>query len=129
MPNYNKLILVGHLARDPEMVGKGNMPICKCGIAVTHKRKDREDVCFLDFVVFGKQAETFQQYCTKGKAVLIEGRLQLEQWEDKQGQKRSRHSMVCESFQFIGGKEGGGKAKDGEFPNLGGPVDEKDLPF
>src|SRR6056297_1870578 len=97
MASYNKVILMGNLTRDPETqtLPSGNT-ICKLGIAVSRqfKTKDgqpQEEVAFVDVVSFGKQAEVIGKYFTKGKPILIEGRLKLDQWEDKNsGEKRSK---------------------------------------
>jgi len=112
MPSYNKVILLGNLVRDPEMrVTPKGTPVCQFGLAVNHKYKTdsgemREEVTFVDFEAWGKQAETIAKYCTKGKPLFTEGRLKLDQWDDKaSGQKRSKLKVVLENFQFIGGKE------------------------
>lgn len=112
MPNYNKVILIGHLTRDPELRFTANgKAIAKIGIAVSRQWKDeagtkKEDTAFVDVDAFGKQAETLGQYLKKGRALMVEGRLKMDQWEDKQsGQKRSKLGVVLESFQFIGGQE------------------------
>ncbi len=113
MPSFNKVILMGNLTRDPEMKYTANqMAVVNFGIAVNHKYKTaggeaREDVLFVDCAAFGKTAETINQYCQKGKPLLIEGRLKLDNWEDKQGQKRSKHTVVVDSFQFVGAKSEG----------------------
>ena len=108
--NFNKIILAGRLTRDPEMtyLPTNQTPVTAFGIAVNRKWKGqdgqkKEDVMFIDCRIFGKQAETFKQYMSKGKAILIEGRLQLDRWEDQSGQKRSKHLIIVERFQFVGG--------------------------
>lgn len=108
MPSFNKVILAGNLTRDPELryTPKG-MAIAKLGIAVnrtwrSETGEQKEEVTFIDVDAFGKQAETIGQYLKKGRPILIEGRLRLDQWEDKQTQqKRSRLGVVMESFQFL----------------------------
>ena len=112
MASYNKLILMGNLTRDPEIkYTPSQTAVCEIGLAVNHKYKDSggqmvEKCCFIDGVIFGKQAETFAQYMSKGKSVLIEGRLDLDQWEDKQtGAKRSKHKIFVERFTFTGDGE------------------------
>jgi single-strand DNA-binding protein len=109
MANYNKVILIGNLTRDPELryTPKG-MAIAKIGIAVNRSWRDsasgeqKEEVTFVDVDAFGKQAETLGQYMKKGRPILIEGRLRLDSWEDKQtNQKRSKLGVVLESFQFL----------------------------
>src|SRR5690242_495745 len=120
MASYNKVILVGNLTRDPELryTPKG-MAIAKIGLAVnrnwtSESGEKKEEVTFVDVDAFGRQAETLAQYMKKGSPLLVEGRLKLDQWDDKQtGQKRSKLGVVVEGFQFLGGGnrgEGGGEA-------------------
>jgi len=117
MASYNRVILAGNLTRDPELSYTPNdTAICKFGLAVNRKRRDRdgnmtEEVCFVDLTAFGRQAETINQYMSKGRPLLIEGRLHLARWTDKDGQNRSKLSVTVENFQFLGG--GGGRAGDG----------------
>jgi single-strand DNA-binding protein len=114
MANYNKVILIGNLTRDPELryTPKG-AAIAKLGIAVnrswrTETGESREEVTFVDVDAFGRQAETIGQYMKKGRPIMIEGRLRLDTWDDKQtGQKRSRLGVVLESFQFLDSARGG----------------------
>jgi single-strand DNA-binding protein len=121
MANYNKIILVGNLTRDPQMrYLPSQMAVTDFGLAVNHKFKtksgeDREEVLFIDCSAFGKQGEIINQYCQKGKQILVEGRLKYDTWEDKQGGgKRSKHSVVVDNFQFLGGgREGGGGSGGG----------------
>ena len=116
MASFNKVILAGNLTRDPELryTPKGTA-IARLGIACNRKWKSetgelKEEVTFVDVDAFGKQAETIGQYLKKGRPILIEGRLKLDQWEDKQsGQKKSKLGVVLESFQFLdsGGRSDG----------------------
>jgi single-strand DNA-binding protein len=116
MASFNKVILIGNLTRDPELryTPKG-MAIAKIGLAVnrtwrTEAGESKEEVTFVDVDAFGRQAETLAQYMKKGSPLMIEGRLKLDQWDDKQsGQKRSKLGVVVEGFQFLGGgnREGG----------------------
>jgi single-strand DNA-binding protein len=115
MANFNKVILLGNLTRDPELrYLPSQMAVVDFGIAVNHKFRtaqgeDREEVMFIDCSAFGKQAEVIKQYCQKGKQLMVEGRLKLDSWDDKQtGQKRSKHKVTIENFQFVGSREGGG---------------------
>lgn len=109
MASYNKVILIGNLTRDPElrMTPKGTA-IAQLSIAVNRKFKDeqggeREEVTYVDIDVWGKQAEVIQRYFTKGKPIFVEGRLKLDQWEDKTTkEKKSRLKVVMENFQFVG---------------------------
>lgn len=112
MPSYSKVILMGHLTRDPETrVTPTGMSICKIGLAVNHDYKaadgtKKQEVVFIDCDAFGKTAEIMQKYLAKGRACLVDGRLKLDQWDDKKtGEKRSRIGVVVESIQFIGGRE------------------------
>ncbi len=117
MANFNKVILAGNLTRDPELryTPKGTA-IAKIGLAINRKwtneaGETKEDVTFVDVDAFGKQAEVIGQYMRKGRPLLVEGRLKLDQWDDKQtGQKKSRLGVTLESFQFLdsGNREGGG---------------------
>lgn len=115
MANFNKIILAGNLTRDPQLsYTANNTAIAEFGMAVNRKWRGpdgqmKEDILFVDCKVFGKQAETFSQYMSKGRPVLIEGRLEFRQWQSQDGQKRSKHSVVVEGFTFLGGGgEGGG---------------------
>ena len=119
MASYNKVILMGNLTRDPELrYTQSNMPICKFGLAVNNRRKDaqtgewKEEPTFVDVTIFGSRAEPFARYHTKGKPTLIEGRLALDQWEDKNGGgKRSKLYVIAETWEFVGA--GGGRAEGG----------------
>lgn len=108
MASFNKVILIGNLTRDPEhRVTPAGLSICKLGLAVSRKytTKDgdsREETTFVDIDAFGKQADTIQKYMRKGKPIMIEGRLRLDQWETNDGQKRSKLGVVVENFQFLG---------------------------
>jgi single-strand DNA-binding protein len=115
MANFNKVILVGNLTRDPQLrYLPSQMAVVDIGLAVNHKWRtpqgeDREEVLFIDCSAFGKQAEVINQYCQKGRPLMIEGRLKYETWEDKQGGgKRSKHKIVIEGFQLLGGRQDGG---------------------
>lgn len=116
MPSYNKVILAGHLTREPALKYLPNQtPLCEFGIAMNRKYKvgdeQREEVCFVDCAAFGKVGELIAQYCQKGKAVLIDGRLKFDSWEDKQtGNKRSKLSVVVDTVQFLsGGRDDAGE--------------------
>src|SRR5215471_154648 len=122
MASFNKVILVGNLTRDPELryTPKG-MAIAKVGLAVNRvwtneAGEKKEEVTFVDIDIFGRTAENVSQYMRKGSPILIEGRLRLDQWDDKQtGQKRSKLGVVAETVQFLGtggsrGGEGGGES-------------------
>lgn len=108
---FNKSILMGHLTRDPETrhTNEG-LPICRLGLAVNTKRKNDEEVLFIDVTVFGKTAEHCQQYLRKGRPILVEGRIKRDEWEDKQtGAKKHRTGIVADTVRFLGGKADGGQ--------------------
>src|SRR5438093_5499788 len=116
MASFNKVILVGNLTRDPELRYTANgKAIAKIGLAVNRvwtneAGEKKEEVTFVDVDAFGRTAENVGQYMRKGSPMLIEGRLRLDQWDDKQtGQKRSRLGVVAEIVQFLGGPRGGGE--------------------
>ncbi len=107
---FNKIILLGNLTRDVEVrYSSSNLAIGNTGIATSKKFKnqmgeEKEEVMFLDMTFFGRTAEIANQYLKKGSKVLVDGRLKLDQWTDKSGQKRSKHSLVVESMKMLGGK-------------------------
>jgi single-strand DNA-binding protein len=113
MASFNKVILVGNLTRDPELryTPKGTA-IAKIGVAVNRvwtneAGEKKEEVTFVDVDVFGRTAENVGQYMRKGRPILIEGRLKLDQWDDKQtGQKKSKLGVIAETVQFLGSSDG-----------------------
>ena len=154
MASFNKVILVGNLTRDPELryTPKGTA-VAKIGLAVnrvwtTETGEKKEEVTFVDVDMFGRTAENVAQYMRKGSPILIEGRLRMDTWDDKQtGQKRSKLVVVAEGFQFLGGpRSGDGAAPSPQAPaasrpappppaEMGGgeaetaPPDDDDVPF
>lgn len=114
---FNKVIVQGNLTRDPEVrTLPSGMSCARLGVAINRQFNDkdgnkREEVTFVDVDAFGKQAETIGKFFTKGKPILIEGRLKLDNWEDKTtGEKKSRLGVMLESFSFVGGNaEKGGE--------------------
>jgi single-strand DNA-binding protein len=113
MASYNRVILMGNLTRDPQLRYLPNQTaVVDIGLAVNHKYRtaageDREEVMFIDCTAFGKQAEVINQYCQKGRPLLVEGRLKLDTWDDKQtGQKRSKHKVTIDNFQLLGSRDG-----------------------
>jgi single-strand DNA-binding protein len=123
MANLNKVLLMGNLTRDPEVryTPKGTA-VAELGIAVNRvysgeNGEKREEVTFVDVTVWGRTAENVGEYLKKGRPVFIEGRLQLDSWEDKQsGQKRNKLKVVADNVQFLGsrGGAGGGGAEEGD---------------
>lgn len=119
--NYNRIILAGNVTREVELRHtQGGMAIAKIGLAVNRKSKDKETTCFVDCTAFGKSAEILAEYVRKGSSLLVEGRLELETWEDKEGNRRSKHGVVVDNFQLgqrgddggekPGRRSGGGRA-------------------
>jgi len=138
MPSYNKVMLMGHLTRTPEVryTGSGSA-VASFGMAVNRKWKgkdgqDGEETLFVDCTAWGRTAEVMAEHLEKGRAVFIEGRLKLDQWDDKAtGGKRSKIEVTVESFQFIGGKGEGGDAQPGravQGDNYEPPQDDE-IPF
>ena len=120
MANLNRVLLLGNVTRDPEVryTPKGSA-VCDLGIAVnraytTDSGEKSEEVTFVDVTLWGRTAEIASEYLKKGRPVFIEGRLQMDTWDDKQtGQKRTRLRVVAENMQLLGGRPQGG-ADSGE---------------
>ncbi len=117
MSSFNKVILLGNLTRDPQVrYTPGGTAVAEIGLAVNRTWFDqktnsrRDETTFVDVTLWGRQAEVAGEYLAKGRQVLIEGRLQLDTWEDKEsGQKRSKLRVVAENMKMVGGRgEGGG---------------------
>lgn len=140
MPSLNKVLLMGNLTRDPELrVTPKGTPICQFSLAINRQFKmesgeSREEVIYVDIEAWGKQGETIAKYCTKGRPLYVEGRLRLDQWEDKNTkEKRSRMKVVLEQFQFLGDSRGGGggggaSSPTSEFDQTGGGSPERHSP-
>jgi len=118
MATFNKIFLIGNLTRDPEMRQlPSGQSVCRLGIATNRQFKNKQtgtvtqEVCFIDVDVWGAQAESCRQFLQKGKQVLIEGRLKYDAWQDAQGQNKSKHSIVADTVQFLGGISS--KSEDG----------------
>ena len=127
MANFNRVILAGNLTRDPQLSHTpNNTAVCEFGMAINRKYKggdgqQHEDVCFVDCQAWGKTGEIINQYMIKGKPLLVEGRLTFDQWQDKQGQKRSRLRVTVENFQFLGGQD------DQQAPRAGGRQESPEM--
>jgi len=164
MASYNKVLLMGNLTRDPELRHlPSNMAVVALGLACNRRYRtkdgeDREETTFVDCEAFGRTAEVINQYLRKGKPIFIEGRLKLDQWQDREGNNRSKLKVVVENFQFIDSRGGdgdgggggggyqsrsGGGGYDGGRSGGGGggqrsqsaqgpvhePIEEEDIPF
>ena len=106
---YNKVIMVGNLTRDIELrYSQSGMGIANTAIATSRKftsnGEKKEEVCFVDITFFARSAEIANQYLRKGSKILVEGRLNFDQWVDQNGQKRSKHSVVVETMQMLDSK-------------------------
>ena len=144
MANLNKVLLLGNVTRDPEVryTPKGSA-VCDLGVAVnraytTDSGEKREEVTFVDVTLWGRTAEVASEYLKKGRPVFIEGRLQMDTWDDKQtGQKRTRLRVVADNMQLLGGRPPGGTDAPGESPQTTAPPkksapsepDDDEIPF
>lgn len=119
MANFNKVLLMGNLTRDPDVrTTPSGVKIAKLGLAVnrryrTREDENREETTFVDIDAFGNQAEIIERYCQKGSPLFIEGRLRLDQWESNTGEKRSKLTVVMENFQFLGSSQSAAHAEPG----------------
>ena len=156
MPNFNKVMIMGNLTRDPEQrFLPSNTAVVNIGLAVNRRWRNKEgeqqeETTFVDCEAFGRTAEVMNQYLRKGRPVFVEGRLRLDQWQDKEGNNRSKMKVVVEGFQFIDSGSGGqgdpqgdqgtriqapagtalaGAAPTGAVAGAPQPVDEADIPF
>lgn len=135
MSSLNKVILWGNLTRDIELrtVGSGGQQVAQIGLALNRKYttqsgEKREEVTFVDCEAWGKTAEVMAKYLTKGRPVLIEGRLKLDQWDDKDtGKKQSKLKVVVDTFHFVDSK--GEKSETATRQATAGGVPDDDLPF
>jgi single-strand DNA-binding protein len=144
MANLNKVLLLGNVTRDPEVryTPKGSA-VCDLGVAVnrtytTDSGEKREEVTFVDVTLWGRTAEVASEYLKKGRPVFIEGRLQMDTWDDKQtGQKRTRLRVVADNMQLLGGRPPGATDATGESRQASAPPeksapsepDEDEIPF
>ncbi len=134
MTSFNKVILIGNLTRDPEIRYTPNgAPVASFAIAVNRKYKQgeetKEEVSFIDIVVFGKQAENCSKYLGKGDGALIDGRLQQRRWETEDGQKRSKYEVVAERVQFMPKRAGAGASHEKADAPAETDVVDNDVPF
>jgi single-strand DNA-binding protein len=113
MANFNKVLLMGNLTRDPQLSYlPSQTAVVDFGLAINRQwtgqdGSKKEEACFVDCRAFGKQAETFNKYMSKGKPVFIEGRLTYDSWTAQDGTKKSKLKVTVENFQFLGGAPSG----------------------
>lgn len=141
MADINIIILAGHLTRDPELKHlAGGQAVANVGLAVNRRYKtqageQREEVLFVDCEAWGGTAESITKNFCKGKAIAIEGRLKLDQWETDGGEKRSKHKVSIDRWHFVGSKDDGDSARTDRAPasrsstSQSPAIDEDDIPF
>lgn len=146
MPNLNKVFLMGNVTRDPELrYVQSGMAVLDLGLAVNRRVKSgdgqwKDETAYIDVTVWGKQAENCAEYLAKGRLVLVEGHLRMDQWQDKKtGENRSRLRVTAENVQFLGAPTGRGPASDAVRPPRGseepasseetGELSDDDIPF
>jgi single-strand DNA-binding protein len=138
--NLNKVFLMGNLTRDIELkrTPSNNTAVANIGLAVNRQYRagdeNREETTFVDCEAWGRTAEVMHQYLAKGRPVLVEGRLKLDQWQDRDGNNRSKLKVVVENFQFVDSRGGGGGGGGGgNAPAASAPthqsVPEDEIPF
>jgi single-strand DNA-binding protein len=142
MANYNKVMLIGNLTRDPQLSYlPSQTAVVDFGIAVNRRWKgkdgqSRESTCFVDCRAFAGQAETLNKYMSKGQPIFVEGRLEYDTWTAQDGSRRSKHRITVEAFQFLGGGSGGGSRQSGggaeynqDNSQTGSAATDDDIPF
>ena len=143
MANFNKVLLIGNLTRDPQLSYlPSQTAVVDFGLAVNRRWTGRdgtakEETCFIDCRAFGKQAETINKYLSKGRPVFVEGRLNFDMWTAQDGTKRSKHRVTVENFQFLGTPARAGVADNGQREGVGqtedggtsGESSGDDIPF
>ena len=151
MASFNRVILAGNLTRDPQLSYlPSSTAVAEFGLAInrrfrTQDGQQRDETCFIDCRCYGRQGETINQYVSKGRPLLVEGRLQYQNWTGQDGTKKSKHIVIVESFTFIdgrrdgdggGGGGGGGRRASAPEPNMGqpetgaaAPPADTDIPF
>ena len=151
MANLNKVLLIGNLTRDPQLTYlPSQTPVVEFGLAMNRRwtaqdGAKREETCFVDCRCYGRQAETLNKYVRKGQPLFVEGRLQLDTWTSTEGQRRSKHRVIVETFQFLGAPNraaqgtstgaAAGSADSADFDQLESPQDvpgsgpDDDIPF
>jgi single-strand DNA-binding protein len=138
MANFNKVLLLGNLTRDPQLSYlPSQTAVVEFGLAVNRRwtgkdGQERNEVCFVDCRAFGRQAENINKYLSKGRALFVEGRLTLDTWTAQDGSKRSKHRVTVENFQFLGTAQNANQAEqsqniDSQIPSNSNSDD--DIPF
>lgn len=131
MSNFNKVLLMGNLTREPQLSYTPNQTaVVDFGLAINRKWKSRdgeakEETCFVDCVAFGKTAENLNKYLNKGDPLFVEGRLTLDSWTAQDGSKRSKHKVIIETFTFLGQRSVSSEPKEAK-PSVS---NDDDIPF
>jgi single-strand DNA-binding protein len=133
MATLNRVYLMGNLTRDPELrYTPSGTAVASFGLAVNrryrHGEEWKEETCFVDVAVFGRQAETVSEYLSKGRQALVEGRLTWRSWEADDGTRRSKHEVVAQNVQFIGGRPSASEAAPKD-PAPTPDDEDDDIPF
>jgi single-strand DNA-binding protein len=135
MANLNRVLLMGNMTRDPQLTYlPSQTAVVEFGLAMNRKFKKQdgsqgEEICFVDCQMFGKRAEVINKYFKKGEPIFIEGRLKLDSWQGQDGTKRSKLRVFVESFEFVGGRRGGGQPADSQDVSEQPPATEADVPY
>ena len=144
MANFNRVIIIGNLTRDPDYKQQASgQAVCRLSIASNRQYRNKQtgamvqEVCYVDVNVWGPQAENCRQYLQKGRPILVEGRLKFETWKDAEGQAKQRHSIVADSVVFLGsgqrseatGSESIGAAKSAQEESLSDALFKDEAPF
>jgi single-strand DNA-binding protein len=142
MANFNKVLLIGNLTRDPQLSYTPNQTaVVDFGLAVNRRWKgqdgeNREETCFVDCQAFGRLAENINKYLSKGRPLFVEGRLTFNSWTAQDGTKRSKHRITVENFQFLGGsrnadriEQGVSEKSVGAEEQSGDSIGADDIPF
>lgn len=133
MTSYNRVVLVGNLTRDPALKQAAGTQVADLGLAMNEKVRGRDGqetdkTCFVDVVAWGKQAEACGQYLAKGSPVLVEGSLQFEQWQTKQGERRNKLRVRADRVRFMG-RPANGRGKGGGRPSDDSGPEDAPIPF
>jgi single-strand DNA-binding protein len=135
MSNYNKVILVGRLTKEPELKATSGPNLCNLSLAINRtwlsNGEKKEETTFVDVTAWGKTAENAHKYLARGSQCLIEGRLTLNRWDGADGKQHSRLTVTAEAVQFLGPPHGQRPAAAGSeaTPAAGSEINADDIPF
>jgi len=134
MPNFNRVMLVGNLTRDPDLRDARGSAVCNFALAINRRWRgkdgeQREETTFVDCVAWGRTGEALAEHQGKGDAILVEGRLTLDRWSDDQGNNRQKLKVTAERIQFLGGGRGRGGDRQQGRRSEPDEVDPETVPF